>query len=222
MNELFIVLLIGHLLSDYTFQTEQLAKNKLKNTSGLLVHIGIVFVVYLFLWLLFRFNWIILVGVVIGHGLIDLMKHWTNDYLEERISYGIDQILHLLLLVVLSWNSDFISDSFEINRWVALLLLMSKPANVTFKVYFKKYAKMDENETIAGAGALIGTIERIIMLIFVILQQYASMGLILTAKSIARFDKISKDQMFAEYYLLGSLFSVLWVLVSCLLLGYFA
>lgn len=222
MNELFIVLLIGHLLSDYTLQTKQLAKNKIKNLSGLSVHIFIVFIVYLLLWLFFRFNWIVLIGVVIGHGLIDLMKYWVSDYLEERISYGIDQILHLLLLCVLSWNSDFISNTFEINRWIALLLLMSKPANVTFKVYFKKYAKMEESESIEGAGALIGTIERIIMLIFVILQQYASMGLILTAKSIARFDKISKDQMFAEYYLLGSLFSVLWVLVSCLLLGYFA
>ena len=146
MNELFIVLLIGHLLSDYTLQTKQLAKNKIKNLSGLSVHIFIVFIVYLLLWLFFRFNWIVLIGVVIGHGLIDLMKYWVSDYLEDRISYGIDQILHLLLLCVLSWNSDFISNTFEINRWIALLLLMSKPANVTFKVYFKKYAKMEESE----------------------------------------------------------------------------
>ncbi len=34
-----------------------------------------------------------------------------------------------------------------------------------------------------------------------------------TAKSIARYDKIAKNQAFAEYYLIGSLFSIICVLI---------
>lgn len=46
-----------------------------------------------------------------------------------------------------------------------------------------------------------------IMLMFIAMDQYAAMGLVLTAKSIARYDKITKDEKFAEYYLLGTLLS---------------
>ena len=39
--------------------------------------------------------------------------------------------------------------------------------------------------------------------------QISAVGLVLTAKSIARYDRISKDQEFAEYYLLGTLLSTI-------------
>lgn len=42
------------------------------------------------------------------------------------------------------------------------------------------------------------------------INQYSAVGLILTAKSIARYERISKDQEFAEYYLIGTLTSVLF------------
>ena len=56
------------------------------------------------------------------------------------------------------------------------------------------------------------------MAIFLIWGQFAAIGLVFTAKSIARFDRISKDQGFAEYYLIGSLFSIISVLLLYALL----
>ncbi|MCM1258048.1 MAG: hypothetical protein NC307_09370 [Roseburia sp.] len=44
----------------------------------------------------------------------------------------------------------------------------------------------------------IGTVERLIMLILLSVDHYAAMGFVLTAKSIARYDKIAKDVKFAE------------------------
>ena len=61
---------------------------------------------------------------------------------------------------------------------------------------------------------MIGTIERLIMVLFIALEQYAALGLVLTAKSIARYDKIAKEPKFAEYYLLGTLLSTM-VVVLC-------
>lgn len=43
------------------------------------------------------------------------------------------------------------------------------------------------------------------MLIFLSMNQYTAMGFVLTAKSIARYDKITKDEKFAEYYLLNAI-----------------
>ena len=59
-------------------------------------------------------------------------------------------------------------------------------------------------------GDFIGTLERIIMVVLMSINQHSAVGLVLTAKSIARYDKISKDQEFAEHYLLGTLLSTLW------------
>lgn len=44
-------------------------------------------------------------------------------------------------------------------------------------------------------------------------NQFGTIGLVFTAKSVARFDKISKDPVFAEYYLIGSLYSIIAVLL---------
>lgn len=59
------------------------------------------------------------------------------------------------------------------------------------------------------AGKIIGFLERLTFIMCICISQYSAIGLVLTAKSVARYDKISKDQEFAEYYLIGTLFSVL-------------
>ena len=56
------------------------------------------------------------------------------------------------------------------------------------------------------------------MLIFISIGQYSAIGLVLTAKSIARYDKIAKDPEFAEYYLLGTLLSTAAAIIASFLL----
>jgi hypothetical protein len=93
-----------------------------------------------------------------------------------------------------------------------------KPANITCKIIFGGYAPLEKDSiSISGAGAVIGSLERILMLIFLGLNQFAAVGLIMTAKSIARYDKISKDPIFAEYYLIGTLYSILVTVIIYIL-----
>jgi hypothetical protein len=66
------------------------------------------------------------------------------------------------------------------------------------------------SDTPYSAGALIGILERILILALLSVGQYAAIGLVLTAKSVARYDQIAKQKDFAEYYLLGTLLSTLW------------
>ena len=51
------------------------------------------------------------------------------------------------------------------------------------------------------------------MLIFIYINQYSAIGLVLTAKSIARYERITKEEHFAEYYLLGTLISTLIAII---------
>lgn len=69
---------------------------------------------------------------------------------------------------------------------------------------------------VEGAGAWVGTFERIITVLFAYLGQYAAMGLLIAAKSMARYDKISKGSAFAEYYLIGTLYSILFAIIAYL------
>lgn len=59
-----------------------------------------------------------------------------------------------------------------------------------------------------GAGRLIGILERTLMLPMILYGQWGAIGLLLAAKSIARFEEL-KVRKFAEYYLVGTLMSLL-------------
>ncbi|MGM0411473.1 MAG: DUF3307 domain-containing protein [Bacillota bacterium] len=110
--------------------------------------------------------------------------------------------------------SDF--DLVSIFCFIIMILLILKPVNITFRIFFshiKPNIQKESNEKEYKVGSLIGSIERIIISILLLINQYTAIGFILTAKSITRYDKISKDQEFAEYYLLGTLFSMLSAMV---------
>lgn len=77
--------------------------------------------------------------------------------------------------------------------------------------------RRDEDRT-AGAidiarGGTIGSLERAIALTLVLLGQYGALGLIVAAKSVARF-KALEDREFAEYFLIGTLASLLLALAG--------
>ena len=60
----------------------------------------------------------------------------------------------------------------------------------------------------AGRGETIGYLERMLVMISVLAGQWGLVGLVMAAKSIARFKELD-DKKFAEYYLLGTLMSIL-------------
>ena len=69
-------------------------------------------------------------------------------------------------------------------------------------------------------GSVIGQLERMIIAILLLCGQYGSIGLVLTAKSIARFKQLN-DKTFAEQYLIGTLISLAIALVATMAVKYF-
>lgn len=74
----------------------------------------------------------------------------------------------------------------------------------------------DAGEARLKAGRRIGTLERWLILLLIGSNNVSSMGLVIAAKSIVRYPQLS-DPEFAEYYLLGTLFSVVLALASSFL-----
>jgi hypothetical protein len=77
--------------------------------------------------------------------------------------------------------------------------------------------RRDDDRT-AGAieiarGRAIGALERAIGLSLVLLGEYGALGLIVAAKSLARF-KALEEREFAEYFLIGTLTSLLLALLG--------
>ena len=65
-------------------------------------------------------------------------------------------------------------------------------------------------------GRMIGILERMLVVTLVLINQWGALGLILAAKSIARFKDLEKRR-FGEYYLIGTLTSFLIAIGSALL-----
>lgn len=95
-----------------------------------------------------------------------------------------------------------------------------KPASASLEV--AAGADLDR-ETVATVelrrGRIIGNVERLIVTTLVSLGQFGAIGLVLTAKSLARFPQLSSSRDFAEYYLIGTLVSVAVAMAAGLLLA---
>lgn len=161
-----------------------------------------------------------------------------NVIKKDRNLFVLDQLLHFCCLIAISYimviknivieenlyvKSFFITMNLserEIFSWLLAILMIYKPADILIQKILKAYkpaSEMRQSNIIIkdnNTGRIIGMAERTIMLIFLAIGQYSSVGLVLTAKSIARYDRISKEQDFAEYYLLGTLLSTI-IVVLC-------
>ena len=65
-------------------------------------------------------------------------------------------------------------------------------------------------------GQALGVLERLLVVVFVLLRAPDAIGLVVAAKTIARFKQLD-DRQFAEYYLLGTLASISVAIFSGLL-----
>jgi hypothetical protein len=87
----------------------------------------------------------------------------------------------------------------------------------------KTHSPEKTGEQLQNAGLYIGWLERFLVLTALLLQSPATVGLIMTAKAIARYPEF-KSERFAEYFLIGTLLSISMALaggavLSKLLLG---
>lgn len=238
--------LIGHFLADFYLQINKRAENKKKTREKLIRH-GLIYLSAMILIMipilsLSFLKWVIAVSLV--HFMVDWWTLYWNkkDRLNDKNKmhlYVLKQIIYLVTILivtmVISLSSETmqytnlfkrLSDSLYLDielilTWLLAIIIIIKPVSITIKKFLCQYqpATVDKEEDgHLGAGTLIGILERLIILILLSQNQYAVIGFVLTAKSIARYNKIVEDPQFSEYYLLGTLLSILLVIVTHMLL----
>lgn len=230
------ILLIAHLLADFTFQTAKLAQKKLNYFKYLLVHAiiyAVVFLVAIFPFVKFTkaiFPYII---IVISHFLIDWVRRSIDRRLRSKAylfaTFIEDQISHVLILAILYQTLDLETKTTifyqSIQQWSyfnsftiysLIFILLWDPAAVFINKLFSYIIDVDSNiqeDNGPQIGRIIGKLERLIISILVISNQYGAIGFVITAKSIARYKQL-EDRNFAEKYLVGTLASVLIAFIT--------
>ena len=178
--------------------------------------------------------------ILVSHSLIDYFrikftkKINNNDF--SFWSFIIDQFIHVLLLVTISlviksnlnsignvlYNITFLKEighNIIINYILAFLIVLT-PASVFIKHFFNyifNKQEICENVESDNVGALIGMLERVVILLLGALGLYSSIALVLTAKSLARFKQLEKKD-FAEKYLVGTLMSLIIAILALLII----
>lgn len=233
----FKLLVIGHLLGTFYFQTG-------KQEKGSLRHCFIYFMALLAVTAGFVpvNNWAWLLAALLLaaglHKIIDFakLKLKTRGY----IIFLLDQLLHIGVLYAimkvfyLNVSDDCliyrIFDQTAVEKNITPLLaglICWRPASVFVSTVFQsipdtiKNADIDcplkpDNGEEVKIGAWIGILEREIILILGLLNQFGAIGFALTAKSLARYKQL-ENKAFAEKYLVGTLLSALTAILSILL-----
>jgi len=257
ISNLFLIMLLAHIVGDFYLQSNRIAKSKNGSFKYLLVHLliyGLTSIVFFVPVFKTNITWY-LVGFIISHIIIDLLKFFVpKKYKNRPWVYVTDQLLHVLSIIVIAILfensgvnlkffsiitnafSDMSIDLHEFLKVSALILLVLKPINISFKKIFNpanvkskheeeddevvlevnKEMTQEQKENEVSLGATIGSMERLLIVILLLLNEYTAIGLVLTGKSVARYNKLS-----AEYYIVGTFFSLLSALIPYLVIMHF-
>lgn len=232
-----LLLYAGHFLGDFGLQTRWMVEGK-RRTSVLGAHVLVVTGVHLAL-LLPHMSWALAgacLAIGAAHAIIDGAKvHWPSRRPGPLGLFLLDQAAHLGVLFVVFWVVREAGGSFPLHLDAEWLRAWQTGAVLAAAIAFncngggaivsgvlaslspELEASEEESSGLRGSGRLIGILERTITLVLIVLGQWAAIVLLLAAKSIARFEEL-KDRRFAEYYLVGTLTSILVAILVGLVL----
>ncbi|QJR82383.1 DUF3307 domain-containing protein [Alteromonas pelagimontana] len=175
--------------------------------------------------------------VFASHWLIDWIKSYQRP--QSMRAFLADQVAHALVLIgvwiiateqVPAFIKLVNSPSLSYKHIVVVVayLIILKPTSVIITMLLEPWTKQltehakpspkqdvareklpDTEGSLASAGKGIGYLERILILTFILLNQFSAIGFLMAAKSVFRFGDLRQDQdkKLTEYVMLGTLIS---------------
>lgn len=228
MEKILLAQFIAHIIADFFAQPQCFANKKQQNNLRswhIYVHSAIVLISSLLLT--FSRDFILYsIAIAVLHFAIDTCKCWVEKKENKNSSeihirpatFFIDQILHFAVIcfvVRIYWKGNV-----EIPTYITLfsirkmliaigLLICLKPTNVMIRACLSSMnlnvLNDADGKNLEKAGRWIGSIERTLAFVLVLLGQFTAIGFIIAAKSILRYGE--KDTYRAEYVLIGTLLS---------------
>ncbi|OJF97007.1 hypothetical protein [Alkalibacterium sp. 20] len=160
-----------------------------------------------------------------------LSRYQGSEFLKQASTYlvlsGITLVILQLALEALAvvQGSDLPLSAFVVQtsyavliRLSLVLLLLMKPTNLIIRAISSKYdpkiattiaAHSEQDSGFKGAGAMIGNLERLLILLSFFFGSLLSVVAILSIKAFARYKLITEDPYFSEYFVIGTMLSVL-------------
>lgn len=216
---LLLRLVVAHLLTDFVLQPTAWVnqkKQKKYRSAKLYLHVlvaGITSYLFSGLW----DNWWLPLVIMVTHFFIDL---WKLNRPENVRYFVIDQLLHVLVIIIV-WASLFY-DLHTVQCYFAQLvqntklwliitgyILVTWPLGIIVGIATDKWRIAAEvsKDGLQKAGVWIGFFERLLILTFILSNQFAAVGFLIAAKSILRFSDKENTQKKTEYVLIGTLMS---------------
>ena len=213
---LLLSLLMAHVIGDFYLQSDKYCKRKEESklkSPFLYVHATII---GLLSWAFVPTVdfWVYALLIFVTHLMIDAVKSYMRKGLW---AFLMDQITHIVILCFVAHqytsqchlpiqSLDFL-DNISIPAFMFAILCCLKPTNILIKLILERYniGETESCKSMKNAGALIGNLERILTLTFVMIGQYEAVGFIIAAKSLLRFK--DTDTAKTEYVLAGTLLS---------------
>lgn len=236
LSYLVFNLFVAHIVADFYLQTDKTCVKKAENgLKGCEIYKHALWVLALTWIVVFDWNsWWLVVLIAGSHLIIDAVKPYiqkqcrTNNQLWVFI---VDQMLHLGVLggagyLWLQYNSwhEFGWLMACPQKYVLLLtalVLAHKPSNILLNLIIRYYevpvpndSAEDDSEPHGAfhSGALIGTLERVLMIVLIVMSQYEAIGFLIAAKSILRFSSVNESEK-SEYVVAGTFISFCIALV---------
>jgi hypothetical protein len=229
---LLALLVAGHILADFAFQTRGMVEGK-GRLGWLALHAAVVAVVQAAVALPFLSPRAILLigGLTLAHAAIDRLKAAVARP-SGLGPFLADQAAHLVVLIVvwILWTPMPVWPAplyplFEamVGPWSMVAVLAAAYAfnghgGAAIVAAVLARHRLDEvtddiSEEERSRGRTIGILERVILLTLVIVGQWGALGFVIAAKSIARFKDLDQRD-FSERYLIGTLASVAVAIAS--------
>lgn len=223
MTLIALKLILAHFIGDFVLQPASWVEDRCQRKARskyLYFHLGIHAVALL---VLLQFNHLGAIALIVGlHFLIDLAKPYLTTPRNHRWMFVLDQCLHLSVLIGVAHAIEpFAMDLGKLLEAKALLLatflaFITYVCSIIMRMLLAPYideiatdGQEDEGGSLKNAGTYIGMLERLFVFGFILMQQWAAIGLLITAKSVFRFGDLNKgkNRKLTEYVLIGTLLS---------------
>lgn len=216
---ILLKLCIAHLISDYFLQFDSWVADKQKNkirSTKLYAHIAVTFLAAA----LISGEWLIALFIAVTHAIIDITKIYLGK--KDSVSFIIDQVLHFIILIISSlWISNelpellkfAVSLSESTSFWAIAFgyMFITFPISVVITILTHRWRKdLDDSyenlQTLNEAGKWIGIMERLLILTFILINQFTAIGFLIAAKAVLRIK--DTERKLSEYVLIGTLLSI--------------
>lgn len=224
MIELFVWLLLGHVFADFVWQSDSLVarKGQAGRRLGALAEHGVILLACHLVAAAFYLSLdvaLVVLGIVAVHLVLDWLKALADTRVDRPLTlFLLDQLLHVVTLAAAAaWSSatpvridpELFSGLSVAAVYVSAWVVVWRGGGF-FMAMLLSVCRLPADDVEDGPelGRLIGVLERLLVVTLVLEEAWAGIGLLVAAKSVARFKELD-DRRFSEYYLVGTLGSLL-------------